>query len=90
MFRRFGSQVTIVQRGREVLAREDADVAATEGREGSLGADSQRTIPRVSPVSALLRARDRDRLLAAGPLAGVGGTCLAALGRRSLASGDPP
>jgi pyruvate/2-oxoglutarate dehydrogenase complex dihydrolipoamide dehydrogenase (E3) component len=28
MFRRFGSQVTIVQRGAQLLAREDADVAA--------------------------------------------------------------
>ncbi len=27
MFRRFGSQVTIVQRGKQLLAREDADVA---------------------------------------------------------------
>ena len=27
MFRRFGSRVTIVQRGRQILPREDADVA---------------------------------------------------------------
>ncbi len=27
MFRRFGSQVTIIQRGKQVLAREDADIA---------------------------------------------------------------
>src|ERR671934_3020527 len=27
MFRRFGSRVTIVQRGQQLLAREDADVA---------------------------------------------------------------
>ncbi len=27
MFRRFGSQVTIIQRGRQLLGREDADVA---------------------------------------------------------------
>jgi pyruvate/2-oxoglutarate dehydrogenase complex dihydrolipoamide dehydrogenase (E3) component len=52
MFRRFGSEVTIVQRGKQVLAREDLDVAEEvtkilreDGVEVVLEAEAQRAAP---------------------------------------------
>ena len=49
MFRRFGAQVTIVQRGRQLLAREDPDIAAAvegilreDGVDVLLGAEARR------------------------------------------------
>jgi pyruvate/2-oxoglutarate dehydrogenase complex dihydrolipoamide dehydrogenase (E3) component len=52
MFRRFGSQVTIVQRGERLLAREDADIAAAvaeilreDGIEVLLNSAAQRVAP---------------------------------------------
>lgn len=53
MFRRFGSRVTVVQRGSQLLSREDADVAAAvaqifadDGIDVRLGVDTLRVAPR--------------------------------------------
>jgi pyruvate/2-oxoglutarate dehydrogenase complex dihydrolipoamide dehydrogenase (E3) component len=54
MFRRFGSQVTIVQRGAHLLAREDADVADTVAdilRQDGLTILCQTDAVRVEPVA---------------------------------------
>ena len=50
MFRRFGSQVTIVQRGERLLAREDADVAEEVAK--ILGEDGIQVLLRTTPLHA--------------------------------------
>jgi pyruvate/2-oxoglutarate dehydrogenase complex dihydrolipoamide dehydrogenase (E3) component len=50
MFRRFGSQVTIIQRGERLLAREDADVADAVAR--LLAEDGIEVLLNTSPVYA--------------------------------------
>jgi pyruvate/2-oxoglutarate dehydrogenase complex dihydrolipoamide dehydrogenase (E3) component len=72
MFRRFGSRVTIVQRGKQLLAREDADVAATVAQ-----------VLREDGIEILLDA-DADRVRA-GPAGGVRLTVRSPDGERELA-----
>jgi pyruvate/2-oxoglutarate dehydrogenase complex dihydrolipoamide dehydrogenase (E3) component len=57
MFRRFGSQVTIIQRGPHLLAREDADIAAAVAR--ILEADGVEVLLN---TAALHTARDGERI----------------------------
>src|SRR5919199_1337836 len=95
MFRRFGSQVTIVQRGTRLLAREDADVADAvpdilrqEGVEVLLQADAVRVEPSASGIRLAVReAHGTERtlsgshlLLAAGRTPNTDGLNLAAAG----------
>jgi pyruvate/2-oxoglutarate dehydrogenase complex dihydrolipoamide dehydrogenase (E3) component len=71
MFRRFGSQVTIVQRGEQLLAREDADVAGEvtkilreDGIEVLLEAEAQRVAqPEEGRVQLVVRSPDGERTL---------------------------
>jgi pyruvate/2-oxoglutarate dehydrogenase complex dihydrolipoamide dehydrogenase (E3) component len=57
MFRRFGSQVTIIQRGPHLLAREDADIAAAVAQ--ILEADGVEVLLN---TAALHTARDGERI----------------------------
>ena len=68
MFRRFGSEVTIVQRGDHVLSREDEDVAEAWRR--SSGEDGI-TVSLGSPVQSGVSGAPRG----AGAAVRVGGTC---------------
>ncbi|MBO0777716.1 MAG: mercuric reductase [Ktedonobacteraceae bacterium] len=82
MFRRFGSQVTIVQRGEQLLAREDADVAQEVAkilREDGIEVLLQTSAQRVAPtgdgrVQLTVRTPQGERVL-------VGSHLLAAAGR---------
>jgi len=82
MFRRFGSRVTIVQRGGQLLSREDADVAAAvlgimrdDGIEVLLDAAAQRVEAAADGViSLVVRTPDGERTL-------TGSHLLAAAGR---------
>ncbi|MDZ7344133.1 MAG: mercuric reductase, partial [candidate division KSB1 bacterium] len=82
MFRRFGSRVTIVQRGKQLLAREDADVAAEVAkifREDGVDVLLQTAAQRVE-----LRSDGQIRLIvesAAGERALSGSHLLVAAGR---------
>jgi pyruvate/2-oxoglutarate dehydrogenase complex dihydrolipoamide dehydrogenase (E3) component len=76
MFRRFGARVTLVQRGRQLLAREDPDVAGAvegilkeDGIEMLLGADAQR-VERAPDGAIRLTVHDRgvERVLAGSHL----------------------
>jgi len=69
MFRRFGSQVTVVQRGARLLAREDADVAEAvadllreDGIEILLQTDALRFEPGAG-VRLVVKAQDGERVL---------------------------
>ena len=69
MFRRFGSQVTVVQRGQRLLAREDADVAEAvadllreDGIEVLLQTDAVRFEPGAG-VRLVVRTQDGERML---------------------------
>ncbi len=80
-YRRFGSRITVVTRGPQLLEREDPDVAdallhlcVDEGIEVLLGAEALRVDGRRGELSVLVRGRDGERTLAASDL-------LAALGR---------
>ena len=70
MFRRFGSQVTIVQRGEQLLAREDADVAEAvaeilreDGVEVLLKADAQRVERSGDDIVLTVRTPEGERTL---------------------------
>lgn len=71
MFRRFGSKVTIVQRGDSLLTREDSDVA-----------DAVATILREDGIELVLKAD--ARAVAAGPQEGVSLEVAVASGARTL------
>jgi pyruvate/2-oxoglutarate dehydrogenase complex dihydrolipoamide dehydrogenase (E3) component len=82
MFRRFGSRVTVVQRGAQLLAREDADVASAvadilreDGIDVLLNADAVRVANRGDGnITLVVRTEDGERTL-------VGSHLLAAAGR---------
>ncbi|MDP9363503.1 MAG: FAD-dependent oxidoreductase, partial [Chloroflexota bacterium] len=81
MFRRFGAEVTVVQRGPRLLGREDADVAEgvadllrEEGVELLLGAEPTRVEPDGDGVRVAVRTAEGERTLAGSHL-------LAATGR---------
>src|SRR5438105_1647561 len=71
MFRRFGSAVTIVQRGSQLLAREDADIAAAVAtilREDGITILFESEAQRVEradggPVRVVARTPDGERML---------------------------
>jgi pyruvate/2-oxoglutarate dehydrogenase complex dihydrolipoamide dehydrogenase (E3) component len=71
MFRRFGSRVTVVQRGPQLLANEDADVAAAvadvlreDGAEVLLNAEALRAeAPAAGHVRLAVRMADGERVL---------------------------
>ncbi|HEY2746859.1 MAG TPA: mercuric reductase [Polyangia bacterium] len=81
-YRRFGSRITVVERGPQLLAREDPDVAAAmlslmtdEGIDVLLGAEALRVEGRKGgELRILVRAQAGERTL-------VGSDLLAALGR---------
>jgi pyruvate/2-oxoglutarate dehydrogenase complex dihydrolipoamide dehydrogenase (E3) component len=82
MFRRFGSRVTLVHRGHQLLAREDADVAeelhkalAAEGVEFVLGARTTRVEQRDDQIALTLGTGGTSRTLSGSQL-------LVATGRR--------
>src|SRR5882724_8918158 len=86
-YRRFGSRITLVQRGPQLLAREDADVAdamlrllTDEGVDVLLGAETLRIDGRKRDLRVVVRTRDGERSIAASDL-------LAALGRTPNTSG---
>src|SRR5215471_8739490 len=86
-YRRFGSRVTLVQRGPQLLPREDADVAEAmlhllndDGIDVLLGAQTLRIEGRKRDLRLVVRARDSERTIAASDL-------LAALGRTPNTSG---
>ncbi len=70
MFRRFGSRVTIVQRGAQLLPREDADVAeavgeilAQDGIEVLLEAEATRAAGAAGAIELAVQAPDGERTL---------------------------
>ncbi|MEP6687590.1 MAG: mercuric reductase [Gemmatimonadales bacterium] len=70
MFRRFGSRVTIIQRGRQLLPIEDPDVAdavrgilVEDGIEVLLEAEAVRAEPTASGVRLTIRTPDEERSL---------------------------
>ena len=80
-YRRFGSRITVVARGPQLLDREDPDVAAAmlrlftdDGIEVLLGAETLRVDGRKGDLRVVVRARDGERAIAASDL-------LAAVGR---------
>ena len=75
MFRRFGAEVTVVQRGARLLGREDADVAEgvaellrEEGVELMLGAEPTRVEPDGDGVRVAVRTAKGERTLAGSHL----------------------
>jgi pyruvate/2-oxoglutarate dehydrogenase complex dihydrolipoamide dehydrogenase (E3) component len=75
MFRRFGSEVTIVQRGPQLLAREDADVAEAvadvlrgDGVEVLLRADAQRAGSEDGGILLTVRTPEGERELSGSHL----------------------
>jgi pyruvate/2-oxoglutarate dehydrogenase complex dihydrolipoamide dehydrogenase (E3) component len=82
MFRRFGSEVTIVQRASQLLVREDEDVAAAvfevlkeDGLEVLLDTEAVRVRQNGAQIELTVRASDGEHLL-------VGTDLLVAVGRR--------
>ena len=80
-YRRFGSRITLVERGPQLLPREDGDVAeatlrilADEGVDVLVGAETVRVDGRKRDLRVVVRTRDGERTIAATDL-------LAALGR---------
>jgi pyruvate/2-oxoglutarate dehydrogenase complex dihydrolipoamide dehydrogenase (E3) component len=80
-YRRFGSRVTVVERGRQLLAHEDADVGdalrqlfVDEGVDVVLGGATLRVDGKRGAWRVIVRANDRERALEASDI-------LAALGR---------
>ncbi len=86
-YRRFGSRITLVQRGPQLLPREDADVAdgmlrllTDEGADVLVGAETLRIDGAKGDLRVVVRTRERERSIAASDL-------LAALGRTPNTSG---
>ena len=86
-YRRFGSRVTVLQRGPQLLAREDPDVAealrrllADEGIEVLLSTETLRVNGRSGALSVVVRTSDGERVIAASDL-------LAATGRTPNTTG---
>jgi pyruvate/2-oxoglutarate dehydrogenase complex dihydrolipoamide dehydrogenase (E3) component len=86
-FRRFGSRVTVLERGAQLLAREDPDVGdgllrlfTDEGIDVLLGTETMRVDGRKGELRVTIRSRDGERSIAASDL-------LAALGRTPNTSG---
>jgi pyruvate/2-oxoglutarate dehydrogenase complex dihydrolipoamide dehydrogenase (E3) component len=86
-YRRFGSRVTVVERGPQVLAREDPDVAeavqhlfADEEIEVILGAEALRVDGRRGALSVVVRTRGGERAISASDV-------LAATGRTPNTAG---
>jgi pyruvate/2-oxoglutarate dehydrogenase complex dihydrolipoamide dehydrogenase (E3) component len=82
MFRRFGSQVTIVHRGDHLLSREDTDVAEEvalileeDGIKVLLNSEAARADGVNASISLTVRSKDRETILAGSHL-------LVAVGRR--------
>jgi pyruvate/2-oxoglutarate dehydrogenase complex dihydrolipoamide dehydrogenase (E3) component len=82
MFRRFGSQVTVIQHGGQVLSREDADVAhelqqalEAEGIRFLTGATASRVVGRMGDVAVTVDSGN-------GPETVAGSHLLVATGRR--------
>ncbi len=70
MFRRFGSRVTIIQRGEQLLGREDPDIAGAvadiltgDGIDILLNAEATRVMPHESGLSLSVRMGDADRAI---------------------------
>ena len=70
MFRRFGSEVTVVQRGPQLLSREDSDVAEAvadilreDGIEVLLGTEAQRAEKSDGEIHLAVRTSDGERVL---------------------------
>lgn len=82
MFRRFGSQVTVVHRGEVLLAREDADVA--EELQKALEAEGMRFLLRATPTRVAMKAGKVALTLQAGGASRTvtGSHLLVATGRR--------
>ena len=85
MFRRFGSEVTIVQRGDQLLAREDSDIAkevakilSEEGINVLLNAEAANVKNNDGEISVTYRANDEEFSVSGSHL-------LVAVGRRSNA-----
>src|SRR5215469_5523393 len=81
MFRRFGSRVTVVQRGAQLLSREDADIAENltallreDGLEILLKAAALRVAPATGGIALTVRTPEGERTL-------TGSHLLAAAGR---------
>ncbi len=81
MFRRFGSQVTVVQRGAQLLLREDADIAEKltdilreDGIEILLKTEALRVAPATQGITVTVRTPEGERTL-------TGSRLLAAVGR---------
>ena len=86
-YRRFGSRVTVLQRGPHLLAREDPDIAealrrllADEGIEIFLSTETLRVNGRSGALSVVVRTSDGERVIAASDL-------LAATGRTPNTTG---
>ena len=86
-YRRFGSRVTVLQRGPHLLAREDPDIAealrrllADEGIEVLLSTETLRVNGRSGALSVVVRTSDGERVIAASDL-------LAATGRTPNTTG---
>jgi pyruvate/2-oxoglutarate dehydrogenase complex dihydrolipoamide dehydrogenase (E3) component len=86
-YRRFGSRITLVERGRQLLGREDPDVAdallqllSDEGIDVLLAAETLRVDGRKGDLRVVVRTRDGERTLVASDL-------LAALGRTPNTNG---
>jgi len=82
MYRRFGSRVTIIQRGNRLISRDDEDVSAAvkdvlekEGIEIHVNAECTRVTPRGDQVAVAVRCEG-------GPTEVVGSHLLCAVGRR--------
>jgi len=70
MFRRFGSEVTVIQRGEQLMGREDADVAEAvaeimreDGIEVLLGADTRRVEQDDGNIRVTVETTDGERTL---------------------------
>jgi pyruvate/2-oxoglutarate dehydrogenase complex dihydrolipoamide dehydrogenase (E3) component len=86
-YRRFGSRVTVLERGPHLLAREDPDIAeafrrllADEGIEVLLSTETLRVNGRSGALSVVVRTSDGERVIAASDL-------LAATGRTPNTTG---
>jgi pyruvate/2-oxoglutarate dehydrogenase complex dihydrolipoamide dehydrogenase (E3) component len=81
MFRRFGSQITIIQRGKQLLAREDADIATEVDkilREDGIDVLLQTSVVRIAQTSdghvqVTVRSVDGERVITGSHLLSAAG-----------------